>query len=184
MQETSPFDPERRSVMRRLGTALLGLLGALEIAPALAYLFDPLRRVDRAAAGAGAVPVPVAALSDVPDVDQGGQPLQAVVIARDRRDAWNRLSRVREGSVWLYRRSRDLVCLSTVCPHAGCAIDFDEGHQRFVCPCHGSTFALDGTRRDGPSPRGMDTLEVEVTDGQVMCQYRRFRLAVSRKEPV
>ena len=107
-----------------------------------------------------------------------------MVIAKNQQDAWNRLERVRQGSVWLYRRSGELSCLSTVCPHAGCAIDFDEGHQHFVCPCHGSTFALDGSRRDRPSPRGMDSLEPRSRRGRVFCQFRHFRMATSRKEPV
>lgn len=186
---------QRRTLLARLGALLMGGLGAALAAPAALFLSDPLRRRRRqggagegaggADPGAGEVPsVPLARIAEVPDLDRGERPLRQGVVARDVRDAWGRLPEVRLGSVWLFRRGSELSCLSTVCPHAGCAIDYDEKRNLFACPCHTSTFGLDGRRREGPSPRDMDSLEVEVKDGQVRCRYQRFRLAVAGKEPV
>ena len=94
------------------------------------------------------------------------------------------MTEVRLGSVWLARRGESLQCFSTACPHAGCGIDFDAEQRLFVCPCHGSSFAMDGSRRAGPSPRDMDRLEVEVREGQVHCRFQHFRTATADKEPV
>ena len=177
---------ERRTLLRRVGALLMGALGAVLATPAALFLSDPLRRRRRAAKdGAGATAtVPVGRLADVPDLDRGDRPLRQGVVVKEVRDAWSRFPEVRLGSVWLYRRGSEVTCLSTICPHAGCSVDCDERRNLFACPCHTSTFSLDGKRREGPSPRDMDALEVEVKDGEVRCHYQRFRLAASGKEPV
>src|SRR5581483_5306616 len=114
--------------------------------------------------GGGAPLVPLAQLNEVPDLSRGEAPLRAAVVARDQRDAWNRFPEGRLGSVWIYKDEKDgregreddrLTCLSTVCPHAGCAVDYDEQRRAFACPCHRSSFSLDGRRLSGPSPRDM-----------------------------
>jgi len=62
--------------------------------------------------------------------------------------------------VIVVRRTREQFrAFSTVCPHAGCGVSgvrMDE----LVCPCHGSTFAFDGTRLSGPAPSGLSPLPV------------------------
>ena len=175
-------DKERRSALRIVGGVLISLLGAALSVPAALYLFDPVRR-RRSGASPGDV-IPVAPLAEVPDVGAGAAPLRLPVIAAEQHDAWNRIQDVRLGSVWLSKSGGQLTCLSTTCPHAGCGIDFDTERRLFVCPCHGSSFALDGSRRDGPSPRDMDRLEIDVHEGQVRCRFQRFRPAIPGKEPV
>src|SRR5262249_41532693 len=145
---------ERRSALRYLGGLMLSLLGTALGVPAALFLSDPLRRRDGEAGAAPGLPaaIPVARLADVPDVEHGGAPLRAPVIKSSELDAWNRLDDVKLGAVWLSRRGSEVLCLSTICPHAGCGVDYDAAQQCFLCPCHGSRFALDGSRRDGPSP--------------------------------
>ena len=176
-------DKERRSALRILSGVVGTLLGAAFSVPAVLYLFDPVAR--RRRSGATTVePIPVAPLTDVPDVAAGATPLRLPVVAAEQHDAWNRLQEVRLGSVWLSKTGEQLSCFSTACPHAGCGIDFDAERRLFICPCHGSSFALDGSRREGPSPRDMDRLEVDVQAGQVRCRFQRFRTATTDKEPV
>lgn len=176
-------DKERRSALRIIGGLVATLIGAAFSVPAVLYLFDPVAR--RRRRGAAAVEsIPVAPLAEVPDVAAGAVPLRLLVVAGEQHDAWNRLQEVRLGSVWLCKTGEQLSCFSTACPHAGCGIDFDAERRLFICPCHGSSFALDGSRREGPSPRDMDRLEVEVHEGQVRCRFQRFRTATSGKEPV
>jgi len=50
--------------------------------------------------------------------------------------------------------------LSGYCPHAGCSVA--PSSAGFSCPCHGSTFAADGTLRTGPASRGLATYDTEV----------------------
>jgi Rieske Fe-S protein len=42
------------------------------------------------------------------------------------------------------------VAMDRICTHEGCDIELRFG--RFVCPCHGSVFAVDGTVQAGPAP--------------------------------
>ena len=42
------------------------------------------------------------------------------------------------------------VAVSRICTHEGCETAYDAG--RFVCPCHGAVFDLDGSVLAGPTP--------------------------------
>ena len=183
---------ERRSALRVVGGVLLSALGLALAIPAALFLSDPVRK-RRPPSGSPPEPSPdadrgttvaVAEVGEVPDLDHGGAPLRTAVVASGLRDAWNRLDQTQLGSVYLGKRGGALTALSATCPHAGCGIDYDSEHRQFVCPCHNSTFALDGRRLDGPAPRDMDRLELSVQGSKVFCQFQRFRLALKNKVPV
>ena len=55
---------------------------------------------------------------------------------------------------------------STACPHQGCAVASVEG-ESIVCPCHGSTFGLDGGVTQGPAEAPLEPRAITVTDGQI-----------------
>lgn len=181
MQGATPDDgsptPARRRLLQWvtgfLGVAVSGLLGF----PALRFFSYPLRRET---VHGGEEPIAVAEFARLPE----GVPVRATVIAPARYDAWVRIDRVALGAVWLIRRGSTVTAYSSVCPHAGCFVDFADKKSCFECPCHGSVFGLDGAVQDGPSPRPLDTLAVEVKDGKVLVRYQRFRQATSRKEAV
>lgn len=166
---------------RRLLETIVGAVAsaiALAIAvPAAAYLTFPARR--RTVAG-GDDPLDVGALGTLPD----GKPTRVAVTAPARRDAWTAFRDVPLGACWLVRDGERVRALSTVCPHAGCAVDWDEPRREFVCPCHDSRFSVDGARKSGPSPRPMDALDVELRDGRVRVAWRRFKTATAKKEPI
>ena len=92
-------------------------------------------------------------------------------------DAWDRSDPKSVGALWLVRRDAKRVdAYTNVCPHAACPVGYDPKRAVFACPCHTSDFALaDGHVLYGPSPRGLDTLPVEVApDGTVLVTYKRF----------
>jgi len=60
----------------------------------------------------------------------------------------------------------EAVAFSAVCPHQGCTVAPDD--EQLSCPCHGSTFELDGTLRTGPAEKGLESYAVKVVDGQVL----------------
>ncbi len=67
---------------------------------------------------------------------------------------------------WWLMTEEGVLALSQACPHLGCALEWDDAAGLFVCPCHASQFAPDGTCLTGPAPRGMDRLIVRALDAQ------------------
>jgi Rieske Fe-S protein len=96
-------------------------------------------------------------------------------------DAWTRASQVRLGMVWLRRKGDKVVALNAECPHLGCKVAFRADHKGFACPCHDSSFSIDGEHLGGPAPRSMDPLETRVVDGQVEVRFVRFRAQVKER---
>jgi cytochrome b6-f complex iron-sulfur subunit len=60
-------------------------------------------------------------------------------------------------------KATGIMAIYQVCTHLGCLVPFDGGQNRFICPCHGSTFERDSTYVLGPAPRSLDQFEVLVT---------------------
>ena len=168
---------DRRSVLKVICGAIASAIGIAIAVPAAALLSSPARR--RARSG-GDEPVDVGALATLKE----GQPVRVAVKVKRRLDAWTAFTGVTLGAAWLTRSGEKVCALSTVCPHAGCAVDWDEKGAAFVCPCHDSRFDLDGERQSGPSPRPLDTLDVDVKEGRISVAWRRFRTATPKKEPV
>jgi Rieske Fe-S protein len=71
-----------------------------------------------------------------------------------------------EGVVVTRPTDGNFAAFSTVCPHQGCEISRVEDAS-VVCPCHGSTFALDGAVIEGPAETGLEARQVSVEDGQL-----------------
>ncbi len=70
----------------------------------------------------------------------------------------------------------NIMAIYQVCTHLGCLVPFDGGQNRFICPCHGSTFERDSTYVLGPAPRSLDQFEVTVTaDGQIIVDTGKKR---------
>jgi cytochrome b6-f complex iron-sulfur subunit/menaquinol-cytochrome c reductase iron-sulfur subunit len=103
-----------------------------------------------------------------------GVPKKVEIIA-DRRDGWTVEKEAVLGAVWLIRRGETVECLSVVCPHLGCSIDVEGKGGGFSCPCHDSSFAPDGKKLTGPSPRDLDRLQTRVEDGHVAVDFRKYR---------
>ena len=98
---------------------------------------------------------------------ESGAPRRFTIEA-DRVDGWTTHVNSPIGSVYLRRTGDDgVAALNVVCPHADCFVGVADDERSFACPCHGSSFNLDGTIADpsSPSPRRMDVLEVEIRNG-------------------
>lgn len=105
----------------------------------------------------------VAAVSEL----SGPQPLTRKIVA-EHVAGW--ATTTEEHNVYVLPAKNNQV-LSAICPHEGCEVNWDQGLNRFSCPCHESYFAADGARISGPSPRGLDQLPMRVQDGKLQVQY-------------
>ena len=72
----------------------------------------------------------------------------------------------------------NFVILSPICPHLGCRPIWNDGANRFQCPCHGSQFSFDGEHLAGPAPRGMDPLPFREQSGVANIMWIRYQSGV------
>jgi Rieske Fe-S protein len=70
-------------------------------------------------------------------------------------------SRYRDLGFFLVRRGAKLFALSAICTHRRCKLDA-EPDQTFYCPCHGSTFDVDGKVTEGPARRDLPAYEIST----------------------
>ena len=56
------------------------------------------------------------------------------------------------------------VALSAICTHQTCTIT-GFGNQNYVCPCHGSTFDVNGRVLGGPAPAPLHQYTAQFTGG-------------------
>jgi menaquinol-cytochrome c reductase iron-sulfur subunit len=174
-----PGDPAaapRRNILAAAAAVIIGgFVGFVPLAAGLATFFDPILRRKKATAGeAGPPPIRVASLDALPS---DGTPVQVPVIA-DLTDAWNREPNQPIGAVYLRRDGDKVECFNAICPHAGCFVGYSADRKVFQCPCHTSSFELDGGRiMPSPSPRDMDSLAVDpakLKSGEVWVQFVNY----------
>jgi menaquinol-cytochrome c reductase iron-sulfur subunit len=175
---TSAHGPEgtpRLGFLQAFGAILAAAFASLPAALAgAAALLDPLRREAHEASL-----VRVSSLAALP-LDA---PPKRVRVVSERVDAWTHYAETPIGAVFLRWDGDRLQAFNVVCPHAGCSVNLASGGTHFACPCHRSRFALDGAREEGPAPRGLDELEVEIRDGDVWVRFQDFRPGIEEKIP-
>jgi len=162
--DDSTSQPESNNESRRGFVAIFafligGLLSIFPVAAGVATFLNPLLGKRRS----GNNSIRVATLESIPAT---GIPVRVPIVA-DLVDAWNREPNQPVGAIYLRRLSDEnggnkVVALNAICPHAGCSVGFDDNRSVFQCPCHTSSFQLDGAIiHPSPSPRDMDPLTVD-----------------------
>ena len=172
-------EPKRRTF---LAVAAAGgcVIGGAVALPALGFV--------GAAAASGAPTGLRFVVGKLEDLEVGVPKKFAIV--GDEVDAWNRAPKRKLGSVWVERTGeREVRAFNVTCPHLGCAIDLvadDSGKSTgYNCPCHDSNWDIAGKRGEGPSPRDMDPLPVEIGgDGALTVTFKRFRIGTESREEV
>lgn len=178
--KSSATEPRRSFIKEAAALVVGGLATLVPMAAGLLVWIDPLRRRTGGGDAGFSRITPLAALPN------DGQPRKFTVYA-DRVDAWTRTPATPVGAVYLRRTGeRTVEALQTICPHAGCFVDFRPKDRDFFCPCHNSTFALDGAISDpkSPSPRAMDTLPVEVRGEEIWVRFENFQAGQKEKRVV
>ena len=172
-------NPDRRGFFKKTLAAVISVvLGAIPFGAGVAVLLDPLRKKSNLKGA-----IKVASLDALPD---DGVPRKFPVVA-SRVDAWNKFSEVPIGAVYLRRTTEGKIqAFNVVCPHAGCFVDFLPAKGMYLCPCHNSTFAINGEigDRSSPAARGLDSLDVEVRDNkEIWVRFQNFQAGRAEKIP-
>ncbi len=185
----------RRSFLVRASAAIIGgIVAVVPVVIGTLFFLDPLIRRRGTAADAGNGGSEDASKDaegyirldvKVDSLPENGTP-QLVTVYDDKIDAWNKFLDQPIGSVFLRRTEGDkVVAFSSICPHLGCAVDYRSAQTDFFCPCHTSSFDLNGEKKNQIPPRGMDELQTRVDDEQtIWVKYERFRAATPEKTPV
>ena len=133
----------RRDFLKITNRILLALGGIAIIGPIVAYFFpSDLKEIPTD-------PVPVCPVEELPEdasktIGFGRYP--ALVINTD----------------------QGLRAYSAVCTHFACIVKFDPERNEIVCPCHEGYFnPYDGSVISGPPPTPLESLEVNVIDGEI-----------------
>ena len=92
---------------------------------------------------------------------------EEVIYTRTRMDGWRQVKE--KTTAWVVKNSEGgAIAFSPQCTHLGCAYHWDASGQKFVCPCHNSEFARDGSVLAGPAPRPLDRLAAKVENGKLL----------------
>jgi len=71
--------------------------------------------------------------------------------------------RFRDLGFFIVRRGANLSAFSAICTHKHCKLEA-EPDKIFYCPCHGSTFNLDGIVTKGPARRNLPVFEMSTDE--------------------
>jgi Rieske Fe-S protein len=82
-------------------------------------------------------------------------------------------------TIWTNKKDMPYLAFSGKCPHLGCAFKWRKHKvlgQVFLCPCHLSIYDASGKVLDGPAPRPLDMLPVQVSaSGEVQIIDMEFK---------
>jgi nitrite reductase/ring-hydroxylating ferredoxin subunit len=143
----APPPMPRRSFLVWIASAALAVSGLFMGATVVQALMPPARSID------GKTKVGALAVAKVADL-KVGKPV---------------LADYGDDVLFLIKKSpSEVVVLSQTCPHVGCKLSFNEKTQQFDCPCHASSFTIDGKKLGGPAPRNMFGANFEIKDGAIV----------------
>jgi menaquinol-cytochrome c reductase iron-sulfur subunit len=108
---------------------------------------------------------------EVADLNQlvPGKP-EEVLYRRTRVDGWKKMEE--KTTTWVVKTPDKVVAYAPSCTHLGCAYHWDEEIQSFLCPCHNSVFAMDGSVVSGPAPRPLDRFVSKTVGGKLLISQK------------
>ncbi len=90
-----------------------------------------------------------------------------LVFRKNRVDGWKVTSE--KSSAWVVKKAEnEIVAFAPQCPHLGCAVHWVAKQNEFLCPCHASTFSIEGQVLTGPARRALDRFEVKVEGDKLL----------------
>ncbi|MCA9208086.1 MAG: Rieske (2Fe-2S) protein [Planctomycetales bacterium] len=69
--------------------------------------------------------------------------------------------------------AENFIALSSVCPHLGCQVHWEQQNDRFFCPCHNGVFNPQGQATDGPPAKAHQELQrfpLKIQNGLLMIE--------------
>ncbi len=86
--------------------------------------------------------------------------------------------------IWVVRDSSSIYVIFASCTHLGCTPDWKEAENKFKCPCHGSGFDTEGINFEGPAPRPLERVHLELdAEGRIVVDRAKRYVADQWKVP-
>jgi menaquinol-cytochrome c reductase iron-sulfur subunit len=147
---TEPEPVSRRSFTVRAIYGLASTIGLALSAPAAMYIFaTPKSKKQTGWVDAG----------NIADLNPGSP--QQIPVLRLRVDGWK--IQTEKDTAWIVKnKDGSLTAFSPRCTHLGCAYRWEMTADKFVCPCHGSTFSIRGEVISGPASRPLDRIQIKI----------------------
>lgn len=104
---------------------------------------------------------------DAGDISQlkPGVPVE-LSFQENRLDGWKLLTEKK--TAWVVKEAdNEVVAFSPQCTHLACAYHWEMEKGKFVCPCHGSEFAIDGKVLMGPAARPLDQYMTKIENNRL-----------------
>ena len=73
---------------------------------------------------------------------------------------------------FIVNTGKELLTFSSVCTHLGCLISWSRTENRFMCPCHGGQYDIQGNVVAGPPPAPLKRLPLKVEREKVYIGLR------------
>lgn len=190
-QDAPPTTGRRNILTATVAVLVGGVLALFPFAAGAMVFLDPiLRKKEGEESSDDAKPGKWLRIASVAAVPVSGEPVQFPVID-DLVDAWNRQPDQPVGAVYLRRLPEEqgssevkIQAFNAICPHAGCFVGFSADNEAYKCPCHNSSFNIDGSIRENkdgsinPAPRPLDKLEVDqdliASKGEVWVRFVNY----------
>jgi len=78
----------------------------------------------------------------------------------------------RKERVYVQRLEQGFIAFSAVCTHLKCIVNWNEVKKMFECPCHGAKFNRNGEVLEGPPPRPLDLLKLQIVEEKIVVNFK------------
>lgn len=155
-------DIPRRGFLKIAIAILNGLIAVALAIPGLGYLLTPLFRKGVETW------VPLGSVSEFNSAEP-----QKAIFSYITESGYSREEK--KGFVWVRINpddNEDALVLSAVCTHTGCNVTWHPDEDKFICPCHGGTYDIDGEVISGPPPRPLAKLPFRIENDRILVRLR------------
>jgi menaquinol-cytochrome c reductase iron-sulfur subunit len=104
---------------------------------------------------------------DAGDISQltPGSPVE-LSFQESRIDGWR--PETEQKTAWVVKTpDNKILAFGPQCTHLACAYHWESGQNKFVCPCHGSEFSIDGKVLAGPAARPLDRYQTRIENNRL-----------------
>jgi len=78
----------------------------------------------------------------------------------------------RKERVYVERLEQDFIAFSAICTHLKCIVNWNGVGKMFECPCHGAKFNRNGEVLEGPPPRPLDLLKLQIVEEKIVVNFK------------